>query len=574
MYGFLHRIFANTKPIIFIVLITVGLAGMNLVWVLPSLNSIRVNASDRALNTAIRVRSDIKNKFDLAINDLLLATDQISFNSIPHILTLNRTLQRNTAIKSLAIADTSGLEFIKLDRLDIIQKKDFYSHYSEAYFQNALKGNSTIGSVFISEDFEPHVFIAVPQTELGLVKNVLIADYNLIHLVHSLDNLNSLSEQVFVIDQNGFQIFNKDFTEILKRVYFGDKEWVKKVINDKRTLTGLESEAIYRNTAGKTVFTVGLPFPTVGWGIFVEQDRSSALSEVNRTIMIAMMLFAVGLLASIAIIYSNFHLRELTDRLRILINENYESSKMLVKRDLELTEANMKMEQLDEVKSEFVSIAAHQLRTPLTGIRWSLHSLVEHADKMEPTERKIVQDALTITLSAIDLINDLLDVARIEEGKAGLNLRLQALKPIIEEEAEMGRKMAEAKCLTFSVFIADEIPRCLVDADKIGIAIENILNNAIKYTNPGGTVTLSVNVTSTEVEISVIDTGVGIPKSQQHRLFTQFFRASNARKMVPSSTGLGLFMTKNIIERHGGSISFVSEENEGTSVRVLIPRKV
>jgi len=113
----------------------------------------------------------------------------------------------------------------------------------------------------------------------------------------------------------------------------------------------------------------------------------------------------------------------------------------------------------------------------------------------------------------------------------------------------------------------------MLDVEKMRLAINNLVDNAIRYTPPGGRVTVSLSYDKKEIEFSVKDTGVGIPKDQQERVFTKFFRGANVMRMATEGTGLGLFITKNIIEAHGGKIWFESEENVGTTFHFTIPLK-
>ena len=113
----------------------------------------------------------------------------------------------------------------------------------------------------------------------------------------------------------------------------------------------------------------------------------------------------------------------------------------------------------------------------------------------------------------------------------------------------------------------------MLDVEKMKLAIQNLLDNAIRYTQPGGRVTASLKYVKKEIEFSIKDTGIGIPKDQQERVFTKFFRGANAIRLETEGSGLGLFITKNIIEAHGGKIWFESEENVGTTFHFTIPLK-
>lgn len=267
---------------------------------------------------------------------------------------------------------------------------------------------------------------------------------------------------------------------------------------------------------------------------------------------------------------------ELTDantNLQELLRENYISAKMLVARDLELTEANARLQDLDVIKSEFVSVAAHQLRTPLTGIRWSYVTLLEkETGFLASAQRKIVEDGLRATVRAIDLVNDLLNVARIEEGRFGFNMVHQSIVPVVEKAYKHFLNAAEEKGIRLLLKIEkDRVFRVLIDDEKIGILLENVLDNAVKYTSPGGEVLIRVIRDRDTIRIDVKDTGIGIPADQQRRVFTKFFRGDNAQLFQTSGTGLGLYVSKNIAEKHDGTLTFESVEGRGTAFTLTLP---
>lgn len=253
--------------------------------------------------------------------------------------------------------------------------------------------------------------------------------------------------------------------------------------------------------------------------------------------------------------------------------ESNEVAKVLVRRDLELTETNERLRELDSIKSEFVSVAAHQLRTPLTGIKWTLNALLnEEVGTLDEKQKKFISDGLVSTYRLIELINDLLDTARLEEGKFGFSFKVQALTPILEQTVKNYEVIAKEKGIEFTLKLPEaELPFLKLDTEKIGIVFDNLIDNAIKYTIPGGKVTIQVSIDKKYVVIEVGDTGIGIPKAQFHRMFTKFFRAVNAQLAETSGTGLGLYVSYNIVKRHKGTLSFESREGEGSTFILSLP---
>lgn len=268
--------------------------------------------------------------------------------------------------------------------------------------------------------------------------------------------------------------------------------------------------------------------------------------------------------------------RELTSTNLILQERNKESdeiAKVLVKRDLELTETNERLQELDTIKSEFVSVAAHQLRTPLTGIKWTMTALLEKEfGRLNLEQKKLVSDGLSSTYRLIELINDLLDTARLEEGRFGFSFKTQSLHPVVERVFKNYKSVAKKKGIDLTLRLPKtKLPLLSFDSEKIGIVLDNLIDNAIKYTSPGGKVNVRVTIDKQNATVQVEDTGIGIPKKQSYRVFTKFFRAVNAQLAQTSGTGLGLYVASNIMKQHNGILAFESKENSGSKFYLSLP---
>lgn len=250
-------------------------------------------------------------------------------------------------------------------------------------------------------------------------------------------------------------------------------------------------------------------------------------------------------------------------------------TRQLVRRDMELARANQRLAELDVAKSDFVSIAAHQLRTPLTGIKWSYTALLDpKTGSLNKEQKQLLENGFAAITNTVALVNDLLNVAHIEEGKYKFEFKKQPLLPIVKQ-AIAGLKMVadEKKITLFSKMPASDLPDMDMDGEKMGLALTNILDNAIKYTPEGGRIDFSISQERGLIKIVVQDSGIGIPKSQKGRLFTKFFRADNAVGVQTSGTGLGLYMVKKIIDRHNGKITVDSAEGKGATFIITLPEQ-
>ncbi len=226
-------------------------------------------------------------------------------------------------------------------------------------------------------------------------------------------------------------------------------------------------------------------------------------------------------------------------------------------------------------KNEFINTAAHQLRTPLTAINWAFENIKTMSKDSSPEIASVADEAMKVSERALKITNDLLDVAKMEEGRFGYKFAPCDLVEFSEEVVNTLRAVASQKDVSLSLDHSGlgslEAPR--VDRERLGMALFNIIDNAIKYTLSNGTVRVKISRDDQYAYIDVSDSGVGIEQEDLKNLFKKFFRGSNVEQLEPNGNGLGLFITKNIIERHGGRISVTSQVNRGTTFRFSIPLK-
>ncbi len=230
---------------------------------------------------------------------------------------------------------------------------------------------------------------------------------------------------------------------------------------------------------------------------------------------------------------------------------------------------------IEKMKTEFVSLAAHQLRTPLSAIKWTTRMVLdEELGKINKEQREFLEDSYDSNERMIALVNNLLNIARIEEGRYIYKSTLADMKKIVKDVVDSYKEEAKARGLKVEFKKPEKkLPQVMLDLEKMQIAIDNFVRNAIRYTLRNGKVTVSLKCDKEKIEFFVKDTGIGIPKDQQGRIFSKFFRAANVMRMETQGAGLGMFITRNIIEAHGGKIWFESELGKGTTFYFTIPIK-
>lgn len=244
------------------------------------------------------------------------------------------------------------------------------------------------------------------------------------------------------------------------------------------------------------------------------------------------------------------------------LNNMIEQFTMVRERDKELSLA----------KNEFITIVAHHLRTPLTELRWSLDVLLNQAVKPEE-RKKYLQRNLDVVEQSIHLVGNLLNAVRIEERRFGFEFEQLDITPLIERAISNFSYFAQSQKVSIN-FLPPSKPRpVFADSDGVMIVLNNLLSNALTYTLPGGEVTIFVvmDPTGRFLEVSIQDTGIGISNEELGRIFSQFFRAANAKRLQPNGTGLGLYIARNIIERHGGIIRIASELGRGSTFTFTLP---
>jgi len=230
----------------------------------------------------------------------------------------------------------------------------------------------------------------------------------------------------------------------------------------------------------------------------------------------------------------------------------------------------------EKLKTEFVSLVAHQLRTPLSAIKWTLKLFLDgELGELSNKQKSYLEKTYQANERMIILIKDLLDVAKIEESRYLEKAAAVDFVKTIEAVIELYQKEIKQKEINLVFEKPKSLPLLTVDVEKIKLAIQNLLDNALRYTPHGGEIVLkaSLNKPKNEVIFMIKDTGIGIPFYQQSRIFNKFFRASNVLKLGIEGSGLGLFIVKSIIEFHGGKIWFESEENKGTTFWFSLPLK-
>ncbi|MEI8230460.1 MAG: ATP-binding protein [Candidatus Peregrinibacteria bacterium] len=227
---------------------------------------------------------------------------------------------------------------------------------------------------------------------------------------------------------------------------------------------------------------------------------------------------------------------------------------------------------LDYMKSEFISLASHQLRTPLSAITWYLELLT--SDEHEPLtamQKSYVQEMQDASSRMAHLIDDLLHASVLEGGNITPTLKPTDIVTIVRESTENSQSQAKDRSIGLSIILPEHSIMVNTDPTLVQMVINNLLSNAVKYSNPGSTVTIGLHTDVQQVQVTVADKGVGIPEEDKIHIFGRLFRASNVVKMDTNGTGLGLYISHLIAGQLGGSLTFESKIGEGTTFTLALP---
>lgn len=240
----------------------------------------------------------------------------------------------------------------------------------------------------------------------------------------------------------------------------------------------------------------------------------------------------------------------------------------------ELRASNAQLQRLDEAKDEFVSMASHQLRTPLTSVKGYIDMVLEgDAGKISDMQKHLLGEAFTSSERMVHLINDFLNVSRLQTGKFMIDRRQVDLAAIVRQEVDGLRTTAGQRQLTLTYDEPSSFPLLYLDEGKMRQVVMNFIDNAIYYSQENTTITVDLRADNNVLTLTVKDTGIGVPQDEQAQLFTKFYRASNARKQRPDGTGVGLYLAKKVIVAHGGSMVFSSTPGKGSIFGFTLPVK-
>ncbi len=514
---------------------------------------------------------------------------------------LEKLLDSNPFILQATFVDLQGQENSKLNRAPAAGSPSLNVISSAPEFQTAKSGQHYFGPVQYGND-GPVMTIAAPVSNRNnQIIMVLTGTISLSPLSTTLAQTRlGQNGYIYVIDRDGIVVASADKSHIKKNL--GSSPWIQEVREGARH-TSLDKGDIRTGLDGQEVIAAALPFQKLGWGFIAEWPRQDAFSVVSRiqrnvilfSLAMILVIALLGWLAERKILKPLAILREGAQKIgqgifnqTILIrtgDELQELGEILTKagKDLAkveelksveihnqaLAESLKKEKELSQSKDRFISNTSHQIRTPLSILNWNLELL---ADATTDEERKKVTSDFKSALEQLNTIsNDLLTLSEFGPGFENTVSQEVPLLPLIQQVVSSRDGAIKEKQITITAPPATNLAPLKANSRALQIVLEHLLDNAITYTAPKGTVMITCIPDKETVTITIQDSGIGIPERDKTLIFTPFFRATNAIQMKNVGTGLGLYISKNILEGHGGKLWFESEEGKGTTIHCLIP---
>lgn len=495
---------------------------------------------------------------------------------------LEGILRDNKALQWAAFVDISGeiaASNFKNDLNDFGGEIILPDISGVSFFQSALEGNTYIGPVNYTAA-GPTIIIAAPfrATEQGVkegrVVGVVVGEASLKEAEFIMRRTFLGSEgYAFLVDKSGRLIAHSkqgvgavgmDLSEVprIKNILAGAKQ------------TGLEEEDKFVSFWGEEVIAAGETIPGLGWGVFVEwpvQDADAIIAAIEGQIIDFTFISLLAMLFVVLLIVARLMkpIKSLEQGARA-IGEGQFDYRVEIKTKDELEDLGATfnkmakgLKRLQELKNEFVFVATHELRTPVTAIKGYLSMMFESGMANEPKISQYLKPVQKASEDLSKLVDNLLEVARSEAGRLKVEVGPQDIVKAVKDVFEEIKPLALEKKLNLVYAPAAGLPKVMADQDKLKEVLTNLASNAIKYNKEGGEVKISHEQSGENLITHVADTGAGMSAEDQKKLFTKFFRAE--KTAGEKGTGLGLFITKELIERMGGKIWVKSQVDKGST---------
>lgn len=359
---------------------------------------------------------------------------------------------------------------------------------------------------------------------------------------------------------------------------------VHKVITGESLLTD-STQMRYANVFGQTVVAAAMPIAEYGqtWGLVAEWPVAEADAVINTLLVrdLVALIIMLGIVVLVSILLALIIVRPIQKleegTARVAQGKFNEGVSIKTHDELEdlgesFNTMVLGLKELEQLKDEFVFVAAHELRTPVAAMKGYLQLILEGTTgAISDGTRSFIEKVIASNQRLIQLVNDLLEVARSQAGRLTIQVTPIDLAPPIVSSLDELKSLADEKSITMAYQPPKNLPHVLADADRIKEVVVNLVGNAIKYMGGAGSIAVSHEVVDSHVITHIADTGLGISKAAQEKLFQKFYRVQTDKTKEITGTGLGLFIVKEIVEKMNGTIWVTSEEGRGSVFSFSLP---
>ncbi len=516
---------------------------------------------------------------------------------------IERTLFTNDSFVEVSIVNQNGMETARVSKFVTVVPEDFINRSANEEFIATKNEGRFISDIFWEKN-RPFFLIgrAIFDSRGNFFGSVFAQiDSRIMQAVVKDLSVAKEEGRAYIVDKNGIVVAHPDISQVLSEKNFSAIPVVKSLIKDDNEPLFAD---IYENEIQEEVLGSGarivIPFEGASgsaektrWFVVAELPAAIALAAVREITFFSLIILAGILVVAIgaAVLLARRVIKPIEElqkgaeqigldnldyAIQVKTNDELEDladefNRMRVR----IKEVREHEHLLSREKSDFVTIAAHQLRTPLSTIKWAFRALLDgDAGQLQPEQKELVSRTNQTNDHMINLVDDLLDVSRIEEGQFGFIFQKEDLVKIIKEVAEKFAALAKKRGVILTVHEPKEkFPQLTVDRKKIGLAFSNLIDNSVQYNRENGKVDIYISRENGVADIKIKDTGIGISKDDFGRIFNKFSRGKNAILLQTEGSGLGLFIARSIIERHGGKIWLESKEGLGTTVNLTLPIK-
>ncbi|TGC09682.1 sensor histidine kinase [Methanolobus halotolerans] len=561
--------------IIFAVIVLLLVGSIFFLWMRAN-DEVRSIVEDQYQNQQLILTQYVSSSLEELLNERVLLLEVMARNEqgVPEDLFISdfENIYKAAEIYHvLEFIDANGTVVSGYPSENVPLGYNLHENDNEWAFENVRK----TGEVYISEPAMTQEgifgsFVWVPVFEEGEFKGTIFGIVSDEDIIRQFETTSNSSNSVYLLNSRGEIIYDQSGMYEKGTVYLDYIKGyeVERLDIVRSQMNGLEGNGKYPDTVsnGRSQ-DILVSYSPVTW---YNKNWSLGLSSPGNTVdkiivSVYVKLFTVAGLSVLFILFLSSQVYF------ILLNWNRSLEKEVKKKTHELQRsndslisANLKLRELDRLKTEFLSMVSHELKTPLTAMKTSSEFLLEG---------KCNQDTRTQILALINrnvdrqarMVDDLLDISRIESNRMKFEMESVDLREVLDHSIENVHKLSEDKGIGIEVDMPEEVSGVYADKDKLVQVFVNLLNNSLKFTQEGGKITVSAQEKAKDVEVCVMDDGIGIDPEYLEHIFDKFYQIDSTSTRKVGGCGLGLAITRGIVEGMGGSIRAVSEPGNGST---------